>query len=158
AVVVGLDLVAFLFHLSGARAAGLARGLTLDPYGDWLSRPAIMGSIAAIGIIGAVAFARRPGRLWEGTLPLGALTLFSTAPAQRFGPPLSPLYFSGLCLLGWLVGLAVSRRRGLVTDESDAHVASLALLGAAYLNAGISKVVYGGADWLSGVSIQAVIV
>jgi hypothetical protein len=35
---------------------------------------------------------------------------------------------------------------------------SIAFLGAAYFNAGISKVVFGGFEWLSGVPIQAAIV
>jgi hypothetical protein len=52
----------------------------------------------------------------------------------------------------------VSRRRGAAADESYARIGSIALLGAAYLNAGVSKIAYGGVDWLSGTPIQAVII
>jgi hypothetical protein len=61
-------------------------------------------------------------------------------------------------LLGWLLGLAFARARGAATDESFARVGSIALLGAAYFNAGISKVAFSGIDWLSGLPIQAVVV
>ena len=55
-------------------------------------------------------------------------------------------------------GLELGRHRGAATDESLARIGSIALLGAAYLNAGISKLAFGGIDWLSGLPIQAVVV
>ena len=43
-------------------------------------------------------------------------------------------------------------------DESYARIGSMALLGAAYLNAGISKLVYGGTTWMFGIPIQGAII
>jgi hypothetical protein len=157
-VVVVVDLLSFFFFLDDARAAALANGSALTAWSDLLSRMPVVGVVVVIGIAAAIAFGRRPGRLWEGLLPLAALTLLSTVHAQLFGSPWRHLYYSGLCLLGWLLGLAVSRRRGMPADESYARIGSIALLGAAYFNAGISKLVFGGVDWISGVPIRAVIV
>jgi hypothetical protein len=157
AVVVVVDLVSFLFFLGEARSIGMANG-SLNAFNDLVSRTTVRGAVVLIGVAGALAFGRRPGRLWEGLVALGSLALLSTAHAQLFGSPWRHLFFSGLCLSGWLLGLAVSRRRGAPTDESYARIGGIALLAAAYLNAGISKLVYGGVDWLSGLPIQATIV
>src|SRR4029450_6099426 len=75
-----------------------------------------------------------------------------------FGSPWRHLFFSGLCLLGWLLGLVVSRQQGAPTDESWARAGSVALLGAAYLNSGISKIVFGGFKWISGLPVQVAII
>jgi uncharacterized membrane protein YphA (DoxX/SURF4 family) len=88
---------------------------------------------------------------------LGVLTVLSTAHTQLSGSPFRHLFFSGLCLAGWLVGLGVQRQRGAPEDESLARVGSIALLGAAYLSSGLSKLVYGGNEWLSGLPLQAAI-
>jgi hypothetical protein len=156
-LVVLIDLVSLCFLLGDAREIGLANG-ALNSFNDLVSTTSVRGVIALVGAAGAVAFGRRPGRLWHGMLALAALILLNTAHAQLFGSPWRHLFFSGLCLSGWLLGLAVSRRRGAPTDESYAYAGALALLAAAYLNAGISKIVYGGFDWLSGLPIQATIV
>lgn len=158
AAVVVVDLLSLFFFLGDARTIALANGITLNTFNDLLSRTAVRAVVVLIGVAGAIAFGRRPGRLWQGALSLGALTLLSTVHAQLFGSPWRHLYYSGLCLSGWLLGLVVSRRRGAAADESYARIGSIALLGAAYLNAGVSKIVYGGVDWLSGTPIQAVII
>jgi len=88
---------------------------------------------------------------------LVALALLSTAHAQVFGSPWRHLYYSGLCLAGWLLGLALSRRGGTPEDESYARTGAMALLGAAYLSAAISKIIYGGWEWADGTPIQAII-
>jgi hypothetical protein len=158
AIVAALDLLSFFFFLGEARAIALANGIILTRFADLLSGPLARGLVVAAGIAGAVGFGRKPGGLWPGLLALGALMLLSTAHAQLFGSPWRHLYYSGVCLSGWLLGLVVSRSQGAPADESYARVGSMALLGAAYLNAGISKFAYGGFDWISGVPIQAVIV
>lgn len=158
AAVVIVDLLSFFMFLDEARASPLARGVELSAFVDWGSQPIVCGLVIVIGIAGAALFARSPGRLWAGLFPLGALTLLSTVHAQLFGSPWRHLYYSGLCLSGWLLGLAVSRWRGRPTDESYARIGSTALLGAAYLNAGISKLAFGGWDWALGLPIQAVVV
>jgi hypothetical protein len=156
AAVVVIDLVWFYFSLSEARA--LADGAALGGLSELLSRPAAAALVIAVGVAGAVAFAARPGRLWHGAAALAALVLLSTAHTQLYGSPWRHLFYSGLCLAGWLLGLAVRRRHGEASDESYARVGSIALLGAAYFNAGISKIAFGGFDWVSGLPIQAVIV
>jgi hypothetical protein len=157
AAIVVVDLVSFFFFLDEARGIGIGNG-ELNPFNDLVSRTAVKGVVVLIGVASAVAFGRRPGRLREGLVALGALALLSTAHAQLFGSPWRHLFYSGLCLSGWLLGLLVSRGRGTPTDESYARMGSIALLAAAYLNAGISKMVYGGSEWLSGLPIRAVIV
>src|SRR5262249_1922893 len=158
ATVVVIDLMSFVVFLGDARASALADGIALTPFTDLLSATAVRCILAVAGVGSAVAFAWRAGRLWAGMLPLGVLTLFSTVHAQLFGSPWRHLFYSGLCLSGWLLGLAVSRRAGSPQDESYARMGSIALLGAAYFNAGISKLVYGGLEWASGSPIQAVII
>jgi hypothetical protein len=157
ACVLVVDLVSLFVFLGDARPIGIANG-TLHAFDDLVSTTAVRGLVVLIGVVGAVAFASKPGRLWQGMVPLAALALLSTAHAQLFGSPWRHLYYSGLCLSGWLLGLAVVRRRGVPGDESYARTGGVALLSAAYLNAGISKLVYGGSDWLSGLPIQEVVV
>jgi len=157
AIVVLTDLVWLFFLLDEARQIGVANG-ALNAFNDLVSRTGMRGAIAVVGVAGAVAFWRGPSRLWEGMLALVALTVLNTAHAQLFGSPWRHLFFSGLCLTGWLLGLAVSRGQGAPRDETYARMGSLALLSAAYFNAGISKIVYGGVDWLSGLPIQATVV
>jgi hypothetical protein len=152
------DLLSFFVFLGEARQVALANGAALTGLADLLSRSVVRGALVLAGIAGAVSFARAPGRVGAGLVTLGALTLLSTVHAQLFGSPWRHLYYSGLCLAGWLLGLMVSRRRGAPTDESYARVGSIALLGAAYFNAGISKIAFGGTDWVSGATIQAVVV
>ena len=64
-----------------------------------------------IGAAGAVAFARasRTARRRPGDRRRAGL--LSAAHAQLFGSPWRHLFYSGLCLTGWLLGLAVGRRR-----------------------------------------------
>ena len=157
-VMVILDLVTFVWFLADARGAALDSGRTLNWFADWASRPTLTALVAAIGTIAALLFARRPGRILEGVVALAALVFLSTAHAQVFGSPWRHMYFSGLSLLGWLAGLEISRRQGVPSDESYACTGTIALLGAAYLNGGVSKVVYGGVQWMSGLPIRALVV
>jgi len=156
--VVIVDLLSFVFFVADARSAALAASRAITPFVELASKPVVAWLVAAIGVIAAAAFGSRPGRLWEGAVALGALALLSSVHAQLFGSPWRHLYFSGLCLAGWLLGLLVSRRQGAPTDESYARVGSIALLGAAYLNGGISKLAYGGVEWMSGLPIRAIVV
>lgn len=157
AAVVAADLVSFYFALAEARVIAAEHGgFTL--LNELASGVPVRGVVIAIGVVAAAAFGLRPGRLWAGAVSLVALAMLSTVHAQLFGGPWRHLYFSGVCLLGWLLGLLVSRRRGMPHDESWARMGSIALLGATYLSAGLSKLVYGGLDWMTGLPIQAVVV
>jgi hypothetical protein len=123
-----------------------------------LSQTPVAVAIAVVGVAAAISFARAPGRVASGGTALVALVLLSSVHARLFGSPWRHLYYSGLCLAGWIAGLVAARYRGAPPNESYARTGALALLSAAYLNAGISKVVFGGADWATNVPIQAVII
>lgn len=158
ATVVIADLVSLHFFLDQARAAAAMAGLPSISFTEVVSYPPVSGAIVAVGVMSSAAFAMRPGRLWPGGVSLAALGLLATAHAQLYGSPWRHLYYSGLCLLGWLLGLGSARWRGAAGEESYARMGAIALLGAAYFNAGISKMAFSGLDWLSGLPIQAVIV
>jgi hypothetical protein len=113
--------------------------------------------IAALGTVATVQFARRPGRVLAGVIALISLAILSTAHGRLFGSPWRHLFFSGVCLAGWLLGLVHGRRHGRPHDEAMARLGGLALLSAAYLNGGMSKLAFGGQEWLSGVAIQALV-
>lgn len=158
AAVVGIDLLSFFPILEEAHARALTEGAALSWFAELLARPAANMPVIAIGVAGAVIFGRRPARLRAGLVSLGALALLSTAHAELFGSPWRHLYYSGLCLCGWLLGLAVSRWGGASADESYARIGATALLGAAYLNGGLSKLAFGGAEWSLGLPIQVIVI
>src|SRR5690348_15233061 len=146
AAVAAVDLVSLAYFVREARAGAAPGG-----FAGLLSEPAIAVAIAVAGTVAAIAFACGPGRIACGATALVALAVLSSVHAQLFGSPWRHLYYSGLCLAGWIAGQVAARRRGAPTDESYARTGALALLGAAYLNAGISKVVFGAADWATNV-------
>ena len=158
AAVVVADLIFFHFAVREARSAALERGLAISGLVEALSHPLIVSAVVLAGVVAIVVFASAPARRRSGLVSLMALVFLSTVHAQLFGSPWRHLFYSGLCLAGWLVGLSVSRRNGELTDESYARVGSIALLGAAYFNAGVSKIAFGGLDWISGLPVQAAIV
>jgi hypothetical protein len=158
ALIVVVDLVSFFFFVGGAHDAAVVKGVAFGGLTDLLSHPIARALVVVVGVAGAVGFGLRPGRIWAGATALAALTLLSTVHAQLFGSPWRHLYYSGVCLAGWLLGLAFSRFRGARDDESFARTGAIALLGSAYFNAGLSKFIYGGVEWLSGAPIQAIIV
>jgi hypothetical protein len=158
ASVAAVDLLSFHRFIAEARAAELADGVALGFFVDLASRPPATAGVVLLGLCAAVGFGRRAGALWPGAIVLGALAFLSTVHTQLFGSPWRHLFFSGLCLGGWLVGLAVRRARGAAADESLARTGSIAMLGAAYLSSGISKFVFGGGEWLSGLPVQAAVI
>jgi hypothetical protein len=157
AALVAIDLLFLFYIFADDRQIGAAHG-ALTGFADVVSGTAGSIAVVAVGLAGALGFARRPGRIAEGLVALVALGILNTAHAQLFGSPWRHLFFSGVCLAGWLLGLAVTRLRGAPQDESYARLGSIALLGAAYLSAGISKLSFGGPGWLSGLPIRAAIV
>src|SRR5262249_34135654 len=136
-----IDLLSLVHFIQLARA-----GASPGAFAGLLSQTPITVAIAGFGTAAAISFARGPGRIASGGTTLVALGLLSSVHAQLFGSPWRHLYYSGLCLAGWIAGQVVARRRGRPADESFARTGALALLGAAYLNAGVSKVVFGTAD------------
>jgi hypothetical protein len=158
AAVVAGDLLSFWFFVRDARGDAALHNVQVYAVLDLLSRVPAVSALVLVGGIAAWAFARRAGRLMPGFVALAVLIVLSTTHAQLYGSPWRHLFFSGICLLGWLLGLVVARRHGRPEDESYAQVGSIALLGAAYLNSGISKLVLGGLDWTTGLPIQVVVV
>ncbi len=159
AVVVASDLVGLGALLGTLRSDAFAEAVKLDAVDVFLSTLPARVTIGAVGLGATLLFARRPGQVGAGALALVALGVLSTVEAHLFGSPRRDFFFSGLCLLGWLAGLVVARVRGCRgEEESWAHTGALALLGAAYANAGISKLVYGGIGWASGAEVQATVV
>ena len=109
-----------------------------------------------IGLAAVFAFGRRAGRFWEGLLALGAL-VFSIRRTDAVRLPVAASVLQRCMHDGLAHRLAARRRRG-AADEAWARIGCTALLGATYFNSGISKLVYGGSTWLSGLPVQAAIV
>lgn len=153
-----MDLLSFYVFIGQAQKEALTDGFVISPVVGFLAEPTIRLTLCAAGLMAILFFARRPGRIGAGSAALVSLGILSTVHAHLFGSPWRHLFYGGLCLTGWLAGLVVTRRHGGETDESYAVYGAIALLGTAYLNAGISKLAYGGLDWLSGLPIQAVVI
>ncbi len=117
-----------------------------------LASPSIRWAIVAVGVAAAARFGAGAGRWRAGVVALVALGFLATAFAEVAGGPARNLYFSGVTMLGWIIGILYHR-----ADERFAHAGATALLGAAYLSAGISKLAYSGMPWLDGVQIQAIV-
>jgi hypothetical protein len=158
ALVAVADLFSYYGFITEARADALLNGVVLGGLTDLVSRPPLTALLVFVGVAAALRLARAAGRVWAGSTTLAVLALLGTVHGQLYGSPWRHLFFSGLCLAGWLLGLAASRRRGAPGDESYAAVGSLALLGAAYLSSAISKVVFGGPGWMTGHPIQVIVV
>lgn len=159
AAVVALDLIGYLFFIAAARADWLADGRPLSGLLALVSQPLWRTLVGLGGLAAIAAFARAPARLAAGAAALAALMVLATTHAQFVGSPWRHLFFSGLCLAGWLVGLAAGRARGTgIAAEQWARCGALGFLGAAYFNSGASKLVYGGVPWLGGVPLQAAMI
>lgn len=158
ASLVALDVVGYFFFVDDARTRAQAAGASWGWLTEWVSSTPGRGLLLVVGLVSVVSFARRPGRLWAGALALGVLVLLSSAHTQLFGSPWRHMFFSGLCLLGWLAGLALARADDRPGDESYAVTGARALLGSAYLSASLSKLLYGGVGWVDGTTIQASVI
>ncbi len=156
--VVALDVVGYFFFVDDARTRAQATGASWGFLTEWMSSTPGRGLLLLVGLSSVVAFAWRPGRLRAGALALGVLVLLSSAHTQLFGSPWRHLFFSGLCLLGWLAGLVLARIDDRPDDESYAATGTRALLGSAYLSAALSKLLYGGTGWADGTTIQASVI
>ncbi|WP_266218977.1 hypothetical protein [Paraliomyxa miuraensis] len=158
ASLVALDVVGYSFFVADARARAQAAGASWGWLSEWVSSTPGRASLVLVGLVSVVSFARRPGRLGAGAVALGVLALLSSAHTQLFGSPWRHMFFSGLCLLGWLAGLVLTRVDDRRRDESYAVTGARALLGSAYLSAALSKLLYGGLGWADGTAIQASVI
>ncbi|HEY8379797.1 MAG TPA: hypothetical protein VIK91_25075, partial [Nannocystis sp.] len=156
--VVAFDLVAFFAFIPRAFERAAAATFELA----WWVRivAALPGRTAVVvaGLVATLAFARRRAPILGGALALVALGLLSHAHAALNGAPWRHLYYSGIGLLGWLVGLGFARARGLPDEQRHAFVVTVALLGAAYFNAGLSKLLLSGLEWLAGDTLRHTVV
>lgn len=158
AAVVVFDLLSFFVFIPAAERRALAASVEIP---TWVSLVATLpgrAALVAVGLAGVVAFATRRASIAGGALALLALGLLSHAHTALNGAPWRHLFYSGLCLLGWLAGLVFARRRGHADDQRHAVAGMTALLGAAYFNAGLSKLVFGGVDWLAGETLRHAVV
>jgi hypothetical protein len=158
ALVAVADLLSYYGFIAEARADALINGIAPSGLVDLVSRPPVAALLVLMGVAALLHFARRPGRLWFAVIGLATLAILGTVHGRLYGSPWRHLFFSGVGLTGWILGLAASRRRGASEDESYAAVGTLALLGAAYFNSAISKFVYGGPGWMTGHPIQVIVV
>lgn len=156
--VVAFDLVAFLAFIPRAFERAAAANFELP----WWVRivAALPGRTAVVvaGLVATLAFARRRTPIISGALALLALALLSHTHAALNGAPWRHLYYSGIGLLGWLAGLAFARARDLPDAQRYAGVVATALLGAAYFSAGLSKLLFGGIEWLAGETLRHAVV
>lgn len=155
--VLAFDLCSLAWFVHEARRfadASRQDPLTLAIATPWASLP-----IAAVGLVLVARFAGRGGRLAEAGGVLACLATLSHTHAALEGGPWRHLFFSGTCLFGWTLGGIAARRHGAPEDESLARIGAIATLGAAYANAGISKIVYGGgAAWLEGQTLRYTVI
>ncbi len=155
AAVVAFDVLSFHSFLGDAREVTLLRGGDFNWFNHLVSAPLGRTITVAIGFVAALVFGKT-GRRTAGILALLCLAILSTAHAQLFGSPWRHMFFSGACLLGWLAGATAGA--GTPAARRYARAGALALLGAAYTNAGISKLAYSGAKWLNGVAVQGSVI
>ncbi|HYD50920.1 MAG TPA: hypothetical protein VEB21_21365 [Terriglobales bacterium] len=151
AAVTLLDLLSFYLFIGDAYETARTRGGAVGLLAAVLAEPLFRAGLALAGAVAAIAFALR-GSIWPAIVAIVALALLSAEQAQLFGSPWRHLFFSGVCLTGWIAGAWVGRG-----SSAYARTGAVALLAAAYCSSGISKVAIGGSEWFSGLPIQAVI-
>lgn len=157
AAVVAFDLLCFVAFVPAAAERAAAAGIEAPAWAGLSTSPVALVAAVAIGLFAAARFARR-GSIAGGAVALVILGLLSHAHAALDGSPWRHLYYSGLCLLGWLVGAAYARARARGDEPRHAIAGATALLGAAYFSAGLSKLVFSGPDWLAGETLRHAVV
>lgn len=158
ALVVAIDLLSLPYFIGDARSMAVALGNSISPVLQSLSSSPFTWFVSGCGLVATILFARRSGSIAGGLVALASLSLLSGVHARLFGSPWRHLFFSGVCLCGWVIGQWVAQRSNRQEGESFGRIGSIALLGAAYFNSGVSKMVYGGLEWLSGHTIQFVVI
>ncbi len=157
AIVVAFDLLQLSVLIPGAREARALAGRDTSSLLGLLSAPVLTWALALGGLALTARMALAPGRWRAGLGALAVLGTLVSVHGALFGAVNHHLYFSGLTLLGWIAGQVWAQRRGTPGDESWAYAGALASLGACYFNAGISKLLYSGADWINSANLRAVV-
>lgn len=156
AVALGFDAMQYGFGIGFVAQVASERGSALPAFLGPLAGPWHWLLVLAVWA-GCLVFARGRSTLRAGAVMLGAMALLSYVHAAQFGSPWRHLFHSGGCVLGWMAGAAWARRSGAQASEAEAAASwgALGVLGAAYTSAGVSKFLFGGQAWASGLTLQA---
>jgi hypothetical protein len=130
--------------LTGADGT-LVGALATTPWALW--------ALAAVGSAAAVLFALRKLPVLFGLLALVPGNLLIQAHGYVYYDYERYFFPSGALMLGWVLGLLWGRALGLRSSTAGAQLDRLgaqgatAMLGAAYVSAGLSKLLIGGLGW-----------
>lgn len=125
-------------------------------------RPLVVWALAAVAYLAAFMFARARRPIASGLVALavlgalvGALTALQAMVPRNF-------YVTGTAVTGWLVGELVEwarRRRGEPVASPGAlpEAGAAGALAAMYLSAAVSKLTLTGAEWLSPVTLESLV-
>ncbi len=118
---------------------------------------AAVGAVAVLGILGAVASARRDAGVASTLLWLVSIAVLVEADAARGPGPYRGWFFVGAVGLGVVVGRLWARAGGRTALEpAAAELGGLALLAACYLGAATSKLGGAGLGWADATTLRAV--
>lgn len=134
------------------------------PWIDGLVRsPSALAALAALACLGAFAFARRPGRALTALLAVACTHVLIDAFGYVFQDHIRSFFYSGALVSAWALAIIFTRvvlrghRPGAALDQTldtTGAAAAAAVLGAIYFNAGLSKLIFGGADWMNSAVIR----
>ena len=155
AAVAVLSAVSLLVELAGSiHATGRSDAPTwLVSIAESSGLRTMLGLVVAAGA-GLLARGRRV--LLGGLLVVGALGLLAEARAARFGGPFRADFFSGLAVLGWTLGYVFGTGKR-AARERWAELGAVSLLAAAYVSAGLGKLLGAGPAWAEADTLRAVI-
>lgn len=117
--------------------------------------------LASVGVAGSALFGHGRRGVLGGVLLLGALGVLVEVRAAALGGPFRADFFAGVVVLGWLLGLAWARGDNRSTEAEVgrwAELGAVSLLAAAYVSAGLGKLLGAGAAWADVNTLRAVIV
>ncbi|MGZ5969359.1 MAG: hypothetical protein ACXWP4_16915, partial [Polyangiales bacterium] len=122
-------------------------------------------AVAAIAVVAAVQFARRPGAIAAALVALVAVGVLVEAHAALIDGPMRFLFFTGAVLLGWTAGLCFARWEGLDLRTAEgahrtevlAEQGAVSALAACYVGAFFSKLLGSGLHWADAGALQVTI-
>ena len=123
----------------------------------WIAQTPAIGIMLGV-IVAAAAWLLAAGRrvVLAGIVIVAALGLIAEARAARFGGPFRADFFSGLAVLGWTLGYAFGTGER-PSRERWAELGAVSLLAAAYVSAGLGKLLGAGPAWADADTLRAVI-
>jgi hypothetical protein len=128
-------------------------------------QPLSLGVLVVVAMGGLFMFGTRRRPITGGLLAVGALAVLSESHAALVGGPARSFYVVGAVTLGWVFGLAYARgvssgdpRHEAAGEEAFAEIGAVGAFAATYFGAGVSKLVFGGADWADTNHLRAIVV